>query len=233
MFYLFLLAHLVADFILQPYWLVVRKRRWDGLLLHGTIVLACMLALPLADSAALGLWPAMLAITGVHIVADWWKVRFGSRIPGPPIGPFMLDQVIHVTTLAVTLSLALPAEQVWTLAASPVALLAIWAAAYVVAACATPIAVMIWLDPSAQHAALAGPARRRSLLVGAGAVSLALIGGALALPATLLGLLVAMRRRSMAASGANLAAHPLETPLGLLTVLCVAATLGVGLAMIH
>jgi hypothetical protein len=233
MFYLFLLAHLVADFILQPYWLVVRKRRWDGLLLHGSLVLVCMLALPLADPAAQALWPAMLAITAIHVAADWWKVRFGSRIPGPPIGPFMLDQAIHITTLAVVLSLALPAEQVWTLAASPVALLAIWAAAYVSAACATPIAVMIWLDPSSQHAALAGPARWRSLLVGAGAVSLALIGGALALPATLLGLLVAARRSGMTTAGANLAAHPLETPLGLLTVLCVAVALGVGLAMIH
>jgi hypothetical protein len=233
MFYLFLLAHLVADFILQPYWLVVRKRRWDGLLLHGSLVLVCMLALPLADPAAQALWPAMLAITAIHVAADWWKVRFGSRIPGPPIGPFMLDQAIHITTLAVVLSLALPAEQVWTLAASPVALLAIWAAAYVIAACATPIAVMIWLDPSSQHAALAGPARWRSLLVGAGAVSLALIGGALALPATLLGLLVAARRSGMTTAGANLAAHPLETPLGLLTVLCVAVALGVGLAMIH
>jgi Protein of unknown function (DUF3307) len=233
MFYLFLLAHLVADFILQPYWLVVRKRRWDGLLLHGAIVLTCMLALPLADYAALTLWPAMLGITAVHVVADWWKVRFGGRIPGPPIGPFMLDQAIHVTTLAATLSLVLPAGQIWTLAASPVALLAIGAAAYVVAACATPIAVMIWLDPSSQHTALAGPARRRSLLVGAGAVSLALIGGALALPATLLGLAIVTRRKGVSAEGTNLAAHPLETPLGLLTVLSVAAILGVGLAMIR
>jgi Protein of unknown function (DUF3307) len=231
MFYLFLLAHLVADFILQPYWLVVRKRRWDGLLLHGAIVLVCMFALPLADRTALTLWPAMLAITAVHILADWWKVRFGSRIPGPPIGPFMLDQAIHATTLAIALSLSLPAAQVWTLAASPAAMPAIWAAAYVVAACATPIAVMIWLDPSSQHAALAGPARRRSLLVGAGTVSLALLGGAIALPATLLGLLVVARRGG--ATSTTLAAHPLETPLGLLTVLCVAATLGVGLLMIH
>src|SRR6185503_16209413 len=113
MIYLFLLAHLVADFILQPYWLVLRKRRWSGLLIHGGIVLACMLALPLADSRTLALWPLMLAITAVHIAADWWKVNYGDRIPGPPIGPFMLDQVIHVTTLCVALSLALPSDQVW------------------------------------------------------------------------------------------------------------------------
>jgi uncharacterized protein DUF3307 len=231
MIYLFLLAHLAADFILQPYWLVVRKRRWDGLLIHGAIVLACMLALPLIDSAARGLWPAMLGIAAVHIAADWWKVRYGDRIPGPPIVPFMLDQVIHVTTLIIVLGMALPSGRVWTLAASPAAPLAIWAAAYVTAACATPIAVMIWLDPSFQHAALAGRARLRSLLVGAGVVSLALLGGPLALPATLLGLVVVARRRILAYGPAE-PPHPLDTPVGILTVLCVAATLGAALTMI-
>jgi hypothetical protein len=230
MIYLFLLAHLVADFILQPYWLVVRKRRWDGLLIHGGLVLACMLALPLIDRAALALWPAMLGGTAVHMAADWWKVRYGDRVPGPPIVPFMLDQVIHVTTLAVALSLALPAGQIWALAASPVAPLALWAAAYVTAACATPIAVMIWLDPSFQHAALAGGARLRSLLAGVGIVSLTLFGGPLALPATLFGLVVIVRRG--ADGQAARPAHPLDTPVGLLTILCVAAALGAALTMI-
>ena len=75
MFYLFLFAHLVADFVLQPFWLVQRKRTWGGLFLHGGIVLACMLALPLFDRATLSLWPAMLAITGIHIIADRLKVQ--------------------------------------------------------------------------------------------------------------------------------------------------------------
>jgi hypothetical protein len=224
MFYLFLLAHLVADFVLQPYWLVVRKRRWSGLLIHGGIVLACMLLLPLADAAALALWPAMLAITVVHIAADWWKVRYGDRIPGPPIGPFLLDQLVHITTLCVALGLALPARQVWTIGASPVAPLALYAAAYVVAACATPIGVMIWLDPAFTNAALAGGARLRSLLAGAAMVSLALFGGLLALPATLIGAaLIARHPRSP---------HPLDMPAGMLAVLCVGAAVGTMLAMI-
>ena len=63
MLYLFLFAHLVADFVLQPFWLVQRKKGWDGLLIHGGIVLACMLLLPLAERATLALLPAMLAIT--------------------------------------------------------------------------------------------------------------------------------------------------------------------------
>src|SRR5215470_8177031 len=115
MFYLFLLAHLVADFILQTHWLVIRKRRWDGLLIHGGIVLACMLALPLIDRAAMALWPAMLGIAAVHVAIDWWKVRYGDRVPGPPIVPFLLDQMIHAVVLTVALSLALPAGRVWAL----------------------------------------------------------------------------------------------------------------------
>jgi hypothetical protein len=184
-----------------------------------------MLMLPLADRAALALWPAMLGITAVHIAADWWKVHCGDRVPGPPIMPFMLDQAIHVATLGAALALALPAEQVWAPAASPIAPAAIWAAAYVIAACATPIAVMIWLDPSFQHTAMGGRARIRSLLTGAGGISLALLGGPLALPATLFGLVVVARRPR--------SAHPLDTPVGFLTVLCVASALGAALAMVH
>ena len=222
MFYLFLLAHLVADFVLQPYWLVIRKRRWDGLLMHGGIVLACMLLLPLADASTLALWPAMLGITAVHIVADRLKVRYGDRIPGPPIGPFLLDQVIHVTTLGVALSLALPAGQVWTLDASPAAHMALVASAYILAACATPIGVMIWLDPAFTNAALSGGARLRGLLAGAAVVSLTLFGGLLALPTTLIGVtLIAHRPRS---------AHPLDMPAGMLAVLCVGAAVGTALA---
>jgi hypothetical protein len=230
MIYLFLLAHLVADFVLQPYWMVLRKRRWDGLLIHGGVVLACMLALPLLDRAALALWPAMLGITAVHIAADWWKVRYGDRIPGPPIVAFLLDQVIHIAALMSALSLTLPAGQVWATAASPAAPLSILAAAYIVAACATPIAVMIWLDPAFQHAALSGRARLRSLLVGVGIVSLTLLGGPAALPATLFGLMMSVRRG--ATRSVVLPAHPLDTPVGLLAVLCVAATLGAVLKMI-
>jgi hypothetical protein len=224
MFYLFLLAHLVADFVLQPYWLVVRKRQWDGLLLHSAIVLVCMLLLPLIDYSALALWPAMLAITAVHMAADWWKVRFGARIPGPPIGPFLLDQVIHISTLGVVLSLALPGGEVWSLAARPLAMAALYASAYIVAACATPIGVMIWLDPAFTNAALAGGARIRSLLAGVSVVSLTLFGGLLALPATLLGVMVVARRRR--------STHPLDMPAGMLAVMCVAAALGTALALL-
>jgi hypothetical protein len=166
----------------------------------------------------------MLAITAVHIVADRLKVRYGDRIPGPPIGPFLLDQVVHVATLCVALGLVLPAQQGWTFTASPMAHMALYAAAYIVAACATPIGVMIWLDPAFTNAALAGGARLRSLLAGAMIVSLTLFGGLLALPATLIGATLIVRHPR--------SAHPLDMPAGMLAVLCVGAAVGTALTMV-
>jgi Protein of unknown function (DUF3307) len=218
MFYLFLLAHLVADFILQPYWIVERKRRFDGLAIHCGIVLTCMALLPLVDPDARELWPAMLIITAIHFGADWWKVNHGHSIPGPPIVPFMVDQLIHVTTLVTVLSLAVPADQLWSIAGSPSAHMAITAAVYVIAAFATPIAVMVWLDPRFEFLALAGKARLRCLVAGIGVVSLMLVSGVLAFPAALVGLTVATRR--------PFSSHPLDAPAGLLTVITVAASLG-------
>jgi hypothetical protein len=223
MIYLFLLAHLVADFLLQPYWLVLRKRYWHGLFIHGGIVLICMLLLGLLDRAAFSLWPAMLGITAIHIVADWWKVHRADRLFRPAIVPFLLDQLIHVATICGVLSLTLPPEKIWMLSSSSAASLAVYIAVYIIAACAAPIGVMIWLDPTFAHVALAGKARLRSLMMSAAVLSLTLLGGAVALPATLLGLVVVTRRQR--------SPHPLDTPRGILVVLCVAATLGMLLAV--
>jgi hypothetical protein len=225
MFYLFLLAHLVADFILQPYWLVQRKQHLDGLAIHCGIVLACMALLPLLDPAVQALWPAMIAITLVHFGADWWKVNHGSAIPGPPIVPFLVDQLIHITTLVVVLGMALPPEQIWPLASSPASMMALIGSAYVIAAFATPIGVMIWLDPRFEHLTQAGWARIRSFVAGIGVVSLMLIGGALALPAALLGVAVAARK--------PFSGHPLDAPTGMLAVMTVAAALGAVMLLIR
>ena len=224
MFYLFLFAHLVADFVLQPFWLVQRKRTWGGLFMHGGIVLACMLALPLFDRATLGLWPAMLTITAIHIAADRLKVRHGHRIPGPPIGPFLLDQLVHLTTLTVALGLALPASAAWSLHASPWALWALYGSGYIVAACAVPIGAMIWLDPTFSKQGLAAGARIRSLFAAAGVITLALYAGALALPVALLGVALVARQHA--------SPHPLDGATGVFITTTCAACIGAALAFL-
>ncbi|NJM07209.1 DUF3307 domain-containing protein [Candidatus Gracilibacteria bacterium] len=220
MFVLFLLAHLVADFALQPLWLVQRKQRWDGLLIHVGIVLLCMLALAALEPAVLALWPAMLLISAIHLAADWGKVRYGCRIGGPPIVAFLLDQVIHIATLAVVLSLTAPFELVWGLTPAN-AMHALYAAGYVIVALAAPIALIVWLDPQFQHTARAARARLRSLFVGVGALSLVLFGGALALPLTLLGLVIIVQQTTVL--------HPLDSLRGRITLLTIAATIGTAL----
>lgn len=224
MFYLFLLAHLVADFALQPLWLVRRKRRWDGLLLHVGVVLATMLGLIAVEPGAGGLWPAMLGISAVHLAADRWKVRHADRLFRPPFVPFLMDQGVHLATIAAALSLALPAEQVWSPAAAALAWPAIYLCGYIVAALAVPIGLIVLLDPAFEHAAEAARARARSLVVALTILTLAIVGGPAALPLTLLGL--ALAARSPATS------HPLDAPAGLLAVSIVAASLGAALAMV-
>ncbi|NNJ13446.1 DUF3307 domain-containing protein [Chloroflexales bacterium ZM16-3] len=225
MFYLFFLAHLVADFALQPLWLVRRKRGWDGLFIHVGIVLLCMLALIPLEPAARGLWPTMLAISGVHLVADRWKVRYAARLFRPPFVPFLLDQAIHAATIAVALGLALPADQVWSLHASPLALPSVYAACYLLATFAAPIGLIVALDPTFQHASLAAAARVRSLVAAALVLSLSIFAGPLALPATLAGVVAVTRHPA--------SRHPLDSTAGMLAVITVAAALGAALALMR
>lgn len=219
MIYLFVLAHLLADFVLQPFWLVQRKRRWDGLLIHGGIVLTCMLALLTSAPQTQALWPAMLVIALVHTTADWWKVQRGNRLFRHPILPFLLDQTVHLTTIGVVLSLLVPGEQLWDAHLSPLSLTSVYVSGYIVAGFAAPIAVMIWLDPTFAAVVRAQAARLRSGLLGVAALSLALTCGALALPLTLTGLLWVARYPT--------AAHPLDTRRGRLLVVWLGALLGV------
>lgn len=223
MFYLFLSAHLIADFILQPYWLVKRKRQWDGLLIHGGLVLVMMLLLPIIEPTALALWPVMLGITAVHIAADWWKVNRADRLVKSPILGFLLDQVIHVVTIVVGLSLALPAAMVWSLQA-PAAWVALLISGYIIAGFATPIGVMVWLDPQFKHVALAVQARMRGFITGVAVVSLTLFGGLLALPATLTGYLIVANRQ-------HASPHPLDSRIGLLTTILISSLVGTVLAL--
>ncbi len=223
MFYLFILAHLIADFALQPLWLVRRKRQWDGLFMHVGLVLACMLVVALVEPSAWRLWPAMLGISAVHLATDHWKVHFADRLFRPPLVPFLMDQAIHAATIAAALSVALPAGQVWSPAAVGLGWPAIYLSAYIVAALAAPIALIVLLDPTFQHAAQAARARTRSLVAALTVLTLALVAGPVALPLTLAGLALATRRPA--------SPHPLDGPAGLSAIAIVAASTGALLAL--
>ena len=86
-----LLAHVLADFVLQPGWMAAGKRRAGVLLLHGAVVL-------IAAQAALGTvtaWP-LLILALAHVAIDAAKAHLAPR---PTTTGFIVDQAAHVLTL--------------------------------------------------------------------------------------------------------------------------------------
>ena len=86
-----LLAHVLADFVFQTRWMVLNKRRFPVLLLHGAVVLALM-------QAALGRADAweLLALALLHMAIDVAKARMA--VAG--LGAFLADQGAHLAALA-------------------------------------------------------------------------------------------------------------------------------------
>ena len=86
-----LLAHVLADFVLQTNAMVADKRRPATLLAHGAVVLVT------AGAATGTVSPWLLALTAAHLAIDAVKTLSGRR----GIWPFVLDQAAHLATLLV------------------------------------------------------------------------------------------------------------------------------------
>lgn len=87
------LAHVVADFLLQPDWMVRRKSEPGILVLHVAIVLALSL-LTLG-----GAWQLALGIAAAHLVIDAIKVWALPVAWRDSLPAFLLDQAAHAATL--------------------------------------------------------------------------------------------------------------------------------------
>ena len=94
-----LVAHLVADFPLQPDWMIRRKRNPAVLILHGLVVTG-------TAALALGGWPGelLLILVGTHLVMDAIKVY----VLKDSLTSFTLDQLVHLAVI-LALALAFPA----------------------------------------------------------------------------------------------------------------------------
>jgi len=87
------LAHVLADYVVQPAWMVEDKAKPETLFLHFlAIVFTAMLCTGQLAS------PAVYALALVHIVIDAVKVRCFSD----SFIPHVTDQALHLVTLAAT-----------------------------------------------------------------------------------------------------------------------------------
>lgn len=97
MFWILVLAHLLADYPLQSDRMVLAKKHLPGLLLHVGIHLAVMMLL-FFPVLAIAL-PYLLAITVAHFFIDAFKNFLSNRRPQWVIGPYVFDQVLHFSSL--------------------------------------------------------------------------------------------------------------------------------------
>ncbi len=124
MFWTFLLAHLTADYPLQTDRLVMAKKHLPGLTIHVAIhwVVMMVLFLPVIGI----MWPYILIVALFHFGIDAFKNFLSGRRPQWVIGPYLFDQVLHLSSLLLVSAWAaqttdLPAWQVtnpWVVYAS-------------------------------------------------------------------------------------------------------------------
>lgn len=97
-FALLLVAHTIADFVLQPQWMAERKSEPPILLLHSLIVL-------ITAQAALGQFASLplIGLAAAHLAIDAVKTHLLPRT----LASFLSDQAAHLATLT-ALSLLWP-----------------------------------------------------------------------------------------------------------------------------
>ncbi len=96
-----LLGHLVGDFVLQPLWLALSKRKgWQGLSLHVAIV--SFVTVIMIWGAAPYWWAWGIVLFLVHLFIDQFRTFVlvdNSR--GKGVVFFVLDQFVHVFSLVI------------------------------------------------------------------------------------------------------------------------------------
>jgi len=103
MFYYLLLAHLLADYPLQPNWVVSKKTHWGVMALHILIHFLTSVIIVWIFSSTIGLstWPYLLLLAGIHFLIDSVK-NILSRIRSKWVKiPYVVDQLVHIFSIVI------------------------------------------------------------------------------------------------------------------------------------
>ena len=97
MFWRVLLSHILADYPLQPDWIVFNKRKAWGLGIHIAIHFGVMFVL--VGPARTQIWPQLLALAVVHLLLDITKSSITPARARSAIPHYLLDQLLHVISI--------------------------------------------------------------------------------------------------------------------------------------
>lgn len=97
MFWRILLSHILADYPLQPDWIVFNKRKAWGLGVHIAIHFGAMFLL--VGPTRTEIWPKLLALAGVHLLLDITKSSITPARARSAIPYYLLDQLLHVISI--------------------------------------------------------------------------------------------------------------------------------------
>lgn len=103
MFYYLLLAHLLADYPLQPDWVIFNKTQRGVLALHIIIHFLTSVIIVWIFSSTIGLsvWPYLLLLAGIHFLIDSFKSKLSRIRPKWVKIPYVVDQLVHVFSIAI------------------------------------------------------------------------------------------------------------------------------------
>lgn len=90
LFVIFVCAHVLGDFLLQPSWMARKKNRFFSVCLHAGIHAALMSAIVVNPA----LWTVPVIVFLSHLLIDWLK----SKCPDTGLA-FVLDQFFHISVL--------------------------------------------------------------------------------------------------------------------------------------
>jgi hypothetical protein len=102
MFWTILLAHAIADYPLQPNWLVAAKKTWLGLTLHIIVHLITMLVL--VGTARTVIWPYLVFLSIIHFMIDIGKNAFSKQKPDWIITGYLSDQAFHIMSIGLVVA---------------------------------------------------------------------------------------------------------------------------------
>jgi len=97
LFWLLILAHVIADFPLQSdtIFALKSKYRW-GLVPHIIISFITNLVVAFPYSGFTTFWLAILFLASTHFVLDWLKIILTRRLLSDSLFTFLMDQVLHL-----------------------------------------------------------------------------------------------------------------------------------------